>query len=65
MDPFVKLVKEMREKQKLFFQFKSKQYLRDAVKLEHKVDSIINNYNVIDVAPPDQKSLFQDDEVRF
>ena len=65
MDPFVKLVKDMRTAQTLWFKFHDKKYLKEAVKLEQKVDSMINNYNVIEVTPPEQRSLFQDDEVRF
>lgn len=65
MDQFVKLVKDMRSAQTLFFKFKTQKLLREAVRLEQKVDSMIANYNVIEVTPPDQISLFQDDESRF
>ena len=65
MDPFVKLVKEMRHYQKLFFQHHMKADLYKAKRLEAKIDSMIENYNVIEVIPPEQLGLFQDNETRF
>jgi len=58
MDPFIKLIKDMRTAQTKWFKFHNKLDLREAVKLEQKVDSIIQNYNVIEVNPPEQIDMF-------
>ena len=65
MDPFVKLVKEMRDCQKAWFRYHKKEDLQKALKLEMKVDSIIQNYNVLEIQPPDQLGLFPDNVTEF
>ena len=55
----------MRTAQKLWYQFKNKKDLKDAKLLERKVDSIIKNYNVIEVIPPNQLDLFEGKNTDF